>query len=974
MDTLLDAVWGDTPPDTAVKTLQKYISQLRTELKAPGLIESKADGYQLGTTDVDSRRFEDLIDRAESEPSPERAAEVLTEALALWRGEPYPDLPDLGDAVAERQRLAERRLAACESLADARLALGQYGPLIGWVEQLLAAHPLRERLWGVLMLALYRSGRQAEALSAFQRLRASLIEELGAEPTPALCALHDRILRQEDEAAPPPVLGRPPHPSTIPLNLTGFVGREAELGQLAALLESGRLVTLTGSAGSGKTRLAVELLAGGTAERLAAAFRDGAWFVELAGLRDGDRIPAVVAGVLRLQEQPGQDIEDVLLNSLGVKSLLLVLDNCEHLLDRLAELVPRWLRVAPRLRVLATSRQPLGVGGEYVLEVPPLPVPVTNDPVEVEASESVRLLTQRALAVDSGFRVSSDNAAAVASIARRLDGMPLALELAAARLRVFDAQRLADLLDDRFRVLVTTLRTTPERHQTLLAAIGWSYDLLSEEEQALFRALSVFEGGFTLEAAERVGGEDGTALTLLPALVERSLVVVDRRAGSNRYRLLESLCEYGRAQLEPEESYEYRRRHLHWYLELAERAEAGIRGPHYRSWLDLLNAEGDNLRAALRWSLVQQRTTGIRFAAALAPYWDEATYYSEGARWLRDAIADSAGVPAELGALVLAGAARLAIGQGDHDHAAELTERSLTLAQEAKDEAGVIRATALRANVALYQGNYAEAGPLLEESLAGFGRLGLTWEQSEALARLGHMHRLSGKYGSARARLNESLALRKQIGDVVGRAWVFWQLGVLARYEGDYERAATNYAEALTGFEEIADTAGAAHVQYSMGDIARLSGNAAGATSLYEASLSVLRDVGDQRCTASIQFNLAVMALDRVESDLARTLLRESLVIRRRLNDRGGIAECLEAFAGIEQARQEPVAAVRLLAAADALRTRTGAARPASDDQANADRLRTLRAVVGTDDFTDAWQIGQGLDIDAIIAPLLRPD
>ena len=605
-----------------------------------------------------------------------------------------------------------------------------------------------------------------------------------------------------------------------------------------------------------------------------------------------------------------------------------------------------------------------------MLEVPPLSVPTTDDPVEVEASEAVRLLTQRALAVDGSFSVTPENAAAVASIARRLDGMPLALELAAARLRVFDPRRLADLLDDRFRVLVSTLRTAPERHQTLLAAIAWSYDLLSPDEQTVFRALSVFEGGFTLDAAERVCGERSTAVTLLPALVERSLVVVDRRAGTNRYRLLESLREYGRAQLEPDESYECRRRHLHWYLELAERAEAGIRGPDYRAWLDVLDAEGDNLRAALRWSLSQERTTGIKFAAALAPYWDEATYYSEGARWLRDAIADSTGVPAELGALVLAGAARLAIAQGDHHHAAELTERSLTLAREANDEAGVVRATALRGNVALYQGDYAEAGPLLEESMAEFGRLGLTWEQSEAMGRLGHMHRLSGDYANARVWLEQSLALRERLGDVVGRAWVLWQLGVLARYEGEYGHAATRYAESLAIFDEIGDNAGAAHVRYSMGDLARLQGDPGLATGLYQASLAVLRDAGDQRCTASIQFNLGAVALDRAEPEAALPLLRESLAIRSRLNDQGGIAECLEAFAGIEQARAAPIPAIRLLAAANVLRRRTGATRPTSDEQLNAERVQTLRAAVGAETFDEAWSAGQDLGNDAVAVVL----
>jgi predicted ATPase len=555
VDALVDAVWGDAPPDTAVKTVQKYISYLRAQLGAPDLIVSRADGYELHARDVDRGRFETLLDRAAAEPAPELAEAMLTEALDLWRGEPYSDLPDLAAAQAERRRLAERRLSAFEALAEARLALGQHDALVGWLEELVAANPVRERLWALLMRALYRAGRQAEALAAYHRLRGILVEELGAEPTPALRALHERILRQEDE--PPRV---PARRANLPLRLTSFVGRAAELTSLAGLLAGHRLVTLTGPAGSGKTRLAVELLAGTDEE---------AGLVELAGVTDPDRVVAAVAGALRLGERPGRRTDDVVADNLAGKRMLLVFDNCEHLLDSTAALVSRLLRGAPRVRVLATSRQPLGVAGEVVLDVPPLAVPATDDPTDVAASDAVRLLAERARAADGRFALTAANAAAVARVARRLDGMPLALELAAARLRVFDAQRLADLLDDRFRVLVSTLRTAPARHQTLRAAVAWSYDLLTAEEQALFRALSVFEGGFTLEAAERVGD----AVTVLPSLVERSLVVVD----GSRYRMLETLREYGRAQLDPAEAELAHRAHLHHHLDLAERAVDELR-------------------------------------------------------------------------------------------------------------------------------------------------------------------------------------------------------------------------------------------------------------------------------------------------------------------------------------------------------------------------------------------------------------
>jgi predicted ATPase/DNA-binding SARP family transcriptional activator len=946
VDALIDAVWGATPPDTAIKTIQKYISYLRAQLDAPGLITSRADGYELSAPNVDRRRFEELLDRAGGALMPDHSVALLTEALDLWRGEPYGDLPELAAAEAERRRLAERRLSASESLAEARLALGQDDALIGWLEELVWANPLRERLWAVLMQALYRSGRQAEALAAYQRLRTTLVDELGVEPTPEVRALHERILKQDTDPA-----------DDLPLHLTSFVGRDAELAELTGLLTGHRLVTLTGPAGSGKTRLAVELLA---------STREGS-FVELAGVIDGDRVTATVAGVLRLKEQPGRRLDDLLIDSLAGRRLLLVLDNCEHLLDATAALIARLLRGAPQVKVLATSRQPLGVAGEVVLDVPPLAVPATDELAEVAASDAGRLLAERARAVDGRFALTATNAAAVARIARRLDGMPLALELAAARLRVFDAHQLAELLDDRFRVLVSTLRTAPARHQTLRAAVAWSYDLLTPEEQALFRVLSVFEGGFTLEAAERVGD----AIALLPSLVERSLVVVDRRS-VHRYRLLETLREYGRAQLDPAEAEQAHRAVLQHFLELAARAADGIRGPRREEWLAQLDAERDNLQAVFRWALTHgERAAGLRLTASLVLYWDEQALFREGAEKLSDALAGSDDVDPDLRAEALAGAALMAIGEGEHQQVTELSRRSLALAT---DEYGRLRATTLLGHANLYQGNYSEANRLLEASLDGYHRLGRARDEAEVLGRLGHLHRLRGDYAAARERLEQSLALHLRIGDGAGRARMVWQLGVLARYQGDYAGARTCYAESLALFEDMADPSGAAHVQYSMADVARLAGEPDLAAELYRVSLDTLRESGDLRCVASILFNLGALALDESDPTSAVERFAESLTLRRHLRDRAGIAECIEALAAMDE---RAAVAVQLLGAAQALRTSTGAARPESDERAHATRVAALRSAIGDDAFENAWSAGTRMDsetaVDTLLPTICRP-
>jgi predicted ATPase/DNA-binding SARP family transcriptional activator len=966
LDALVDAVWGDDQPTTAVKTVQKYISHLRAGLGAPDLIVSRPDGYELATENVDSRRFERLIEQASAHTDRRVTVELLDGALALWRGDPYGDLPDLAPAEAERQRLVERRLQAIESLVDARLALGQHAQLTGWLQALVADNPLRERLWGALMLALYRSGRQADALAAYGRVRALLVTELGSEPTPELRAVHELILRQEDSppAAEPAATARPqagpavidaPHPSrrrapvrpgAAPARLTSFVGRDQQIAELTSLLATERLVTLTGPAGAGKTRLALELIDD----------RPEARFVELVAVAEPARVVSTVAAALKLREQPGVDLLDVIADHLVESGGPLVLDNCEHVVDAVARLVTSVLRCAPDIRVLATSRQSLGVAGEVVFDVPPLAVPATDDLTTVEGAAAVTLLVQRARAGDARFVLDEGNAAAAARIVRRLDGLPLAIELAAARLRVFDPARLADLLDDRFRVLVSTVRDTPARHQTLLAAVAWSYDALEAPERKLFRDLSLFEGGFSVDGAERV---NELAVALLPTLVDRSMVAVDVRPDGRRYRLLETLREYGRAQLEPEETVEVRLRQLAWAVELVEAAVDRMRGPAYSAAVEMLDAERDNLWSALQWSLGQGHIEqALRLVTALSLYWDERACFDEGLAVLQEALAHGADQPAPLRSAAYAGGARLAMGTAEHELATYLARQSLELAEQCGHQHSRWRAQELLGMSALYQGDYATALSLLTACQREYATLGLDTDHACVTGRLGHLHRLRGDYPTARAELEASLDQREQLGDISGLAWVLWQLGILARYEGGQaEQAADYYRRAIAAFEGIGDIGGVAHVRYGMGDLARLAADHAAAAEHYEMSLAVLRGQGDRRCQASIVYNLGMLALAEKDRRAAEHL-RHSIAIRRDLNDQAGVAECLEGLAAVAERDGDAVTAVRLLGEGAGIRDRTGAAPPVDEARGVAELIAALRRALTSEAFETAWSQG----------------
>jgi predicted ATPase/DNA-binding SARP family transcriptional activator len=601
-DRLLAAVWGDTPPDGAPTALRAYVSRLRGVLGDAAPLRHRPPGYclSLAAATLDADGFEQRVRTARAAAAAgdhPRALADLDAALALWRGDALAEFADEEFAAAEAARLTELRAGAAADRAEALVELGRAAEAVPELEALVRRSPTWERPAVTLMRARYATGHQADALAAFHDLRTRLDDELGVEPAAPARELYRRILVHD------PALAAAPPPGNLPRRASGFVGRDREVDRVLAALRAGPLVTLTGVGGAGKSRLAVEVAAQDR-ER----FADGVWLCELAALPDGSPVGDAVSAALGIRQRSGLSVEDSVLDYLRGRALLLVVDNCEHVLPHAAALVAEVVRRCPRVVVLATSREPLAVEGEQVWPVPPLPL-----------EDATALFVQRARAATPDFRLDPAAADAVATICSRLDGLPLGIELAAARMRVMSPVEVAARLED--TPLLGGGRGPVARHQSLVAAIEWSYRLLPEAEQRLFRGMSVFAGGADLRAVHRVadpGASEDDVLDRLTRLVDRSMVVV-RSGVHSRYRLLETLRAYGRAQAEDAgETAALARRHVGYHVDYAERAGAGLQGPDERAWAEEALGVYDDLRAAFtRAAADREWDLAVRLVAAV---------------------------------------------------------------------------------------------------------------------------------------------------------------------------------------------------------------------------------------------------------------------------------------------------------------------------------------------------------------------
>ncbi len=742
-DRLIDELWGEHPPATAAKSLQVHVSQLRQELGEGQPIATRPGGYavELAPGALDLERFERHLDdarRLRAAGDQEGAAAELRAGLDLCRGPALSDVELLGRASSEGARLEGVRLAALEDRLELDLALGRHAEAIPELDALVGQHPYRERLHAHLMLALYRAGRQADALDAYRRARAALVDELGLEPGPELKRLEAAILAQDPalETAERPAPRAPAPAPALPPLAASLVGREAELAELTALIRDPaiRLVTIMGPGGVGKTRLALEL-----AHRLAGEFRDGARFVPLAAVDSGERLEE------ELQEEG---------------ETLVVLDNFEQLVDA-APAVTSLLAREPAVTVLVTSQAALRLTGEHEVPLAPL-----------AAEPAAALFVRASRNVDPGDP-------AIPEICRRLDGLPLAIELAAARTRLLSPAAILERLGRRLDLLTGGPRDAPERQRTLRAAIEWSHDLLDERERRAFSDLAVFAGGWTLEAAEQVTGD---VLDALEALVDRSLVV---RAGE-RFQMLDTIREFARERLDDA----VRDRHAAWALELAEAAEAGLEGAEQAGWMRRLDAERENLVAAAEWGDAETRQ---RIAGALWRYWLARGAVAEGRRLVEAALAAgtasaTAAARAHNAAGVLAGAA------GDHEAARAAFGAALEHVDDRAREARVITNLGV---LDVFASDHEAAQARYEAAAAIYRELGDVRGQSIVTQNLAIAHELTGDPDGAVPLLEDSVELARAAGDPAHLASTLHVLGSLLARRGDVDRAVPLVLESL---------------------------------------------------------------------------------------------------------------------------------------------------------------------------------
>ena len=962
-DHLVEALWGEDPPVAVRNGLQGLVSKLRRALGSPALVGMRSGGYALEVDPdaVDANRFESMVSDARNNAAsdPERAVGLLAEADGLWRGDALAEFVYEDFASAAISRLTELRLSAIEDRVDLDLQLGHHHTVIAELEALVKANPLRERPRALLMLALYRSGRQADALRAYQEGREILADELGLDPGPELRQMEQAILMHDASVDPPAAVTTDAVTSarsTIPESLTPLVGRDQELRELATLLDGTRLLTLVGPGGVGKTRLALSL-----ARSASSSLAAGGCLVELAPVGDPAGVPAAIAAALGLPDSSR------LAEVIGARELLIVLDNCEHVIADASRVAEDLLRRCPALRVVATSREALRVDGEVIWPVPPL-----------AADDAVELFLARARAAGARLELSDDLVAAIADICARLDGLPLAIELAAARTRAFPIPQISTRLEDRFRLLTGGSRTALPRQQTLRAVVDWSYELLFEDEQRVFERLSVFPGGCDLATAEVVCGDEtlaaGDIADIVYALVDKSLVIATPSGDETRFSQLQTLAHYARQKLaERGDAERVRGAMTEHYAALCRQSTQAYSGDLQRSWLMKVAVEQDNLRGALEWAIASgDAERALTIAGGVSWRHWLAGMIVEGKRWLDDAFAcegevsdltrgvaltgrgllafqmgETQQVDADLetaldifrahddvDAMTLAYSfyAEVAAARGDTDEARRRRSEVLEFYNRRPDDHFVVAARAYsRAKLGVLDGDLAEAEARYRESADGFARVDRPMMRSMCLGMVADFDERVGDYEGAADVLEEAIDINDALGLQGFMGALLARLGWVSLHRNDLARAERTYGRALELGRRLSHT------------------------SVIFLSLAGLAEVHRQRGRNGDAEHAAVDALDIY---LANHPRRFGNRIDPEADIRVGAATCCTVLSVLACEAGDASRAASLLGAAQQLRAGARSDVPPFQGDTVEDVESSARRALGPEAYGDAFAVG----------------
>ncbi len=953
-DTLSGMLWPECEEEQGLYNLRRSLTRLKSALGSQGdciqQVKPRSLVFAALPACVDALEFDRLT------VSGERC--LLAQAVSLCSG---PLLQNCYEEWAQSERLPHEFAyqKALETLATDALTRGEWLEAEKYCRLHIAANPLQEQAHRLLMQALAKSGNHAAATQAYRDLRVRLREEINAEPDPETLACYEAIRQTARQAVPVPAKAAPlppapvhaPRSIALPQPLTRLIGRDLEVLEACGHLSASRLVTLLGAGGVGKTRLSIEV-ARRTAERMA----DGAIFVELAALSK-DALPiTALARTLGVTETPGEPLLTTLTQVLQDQEKLIVLDNCEHLRRSCAELAHALLTACPRLRILTTSRQALGLPGEIVWRVPSLPTPPAISADEFHSAlkqddtldyASVQLFLERVMQTYPEFRLSPTLLPCIGQICRRLDGIPLAIELAAYRARSLSLEKIASRLTDRFHLLTGGGTASLPRQQTLRALIDWSYSLLEPDEQQLFARLSVFSGGWTLEAAESLYEEKGerrkekagpqllspfslllSPLDVLTSLVDKSLVGYEWREEGGRYFFLESIREYARERLEEAGEWEQiRQQHAYYYSDMAVETEPLLLGPQQGELLEMLEREHDNMRAVLAWG--QESVAGaapaFRLASRLWRFWMQRGYFREGREHLQRVLENPhSPEDADLRCRALNGAGMLAYRMGDFAPARALLEDSLAVARAAGDNRGSAAAFANLGHIPAGQGQYQEAREMYAEALQLYRK-----EQNESgtaysLLNLGNVALSLSEYSDAQARYEEALTLFRRIGDGGGELLTLGNLGWCSLIQEDWRRATTYGEQALTLCRQLKRLEGEALYLPILGASCEMTGEMARARQCYLQALEVSLKLGDKRTLAATLETLAAYYL-RLEEDAQAT---------------------------------------RYLGCTDTGYARIGMSRSLREQQNRDEAFATLRARLGEEPFAACFAQGQQLSME----------